>query len=155
MITGDSKKVLFVCAQNKIRSYTAEKMFSGLQGYQVRSRGIAKDARVKLTEGDIGWADVIFVMEKNHKNRIARDFGEKIAGKKIVCLFIEDIYDPMEDSLIEELRRKLAPYILLPEMKPAPNQALEPRPRLSRLLRGRRRASRSRGSLDVWLDQLA
>ena len=106
--------ILFVCAQNKIRSVTAEMMYSGSQLYKVRSRGIANDARVKLTEGDIGWADIIFVMEKNHKNRITKKFREKITGKRLVCLFIDDIYDPMEDSLIEELRRKLAPHILLP-----------------------------------------
>src|SRR3954462_9649646 len=89
------QKVLFVCAQNRMRSFTAEKMFSGSVLYDVKSRGVAKDARIRLTESDIGWADVIFVMEKNHKNRIAKDFGSAIIGKKIVCLFIEDIYDPM------------------------------------------------------------
>ena len=119
------KKVLFVCAQNRMRSFTAEKMFSGSMLYDVKSRGVAKDARIRLTEPDIGWADVIFVMEKNHKNRIARDFRSAIVGKKIVCLFIED--DPMEPALIQELRQKLAPYLLLPEEK-APNQAPEPMP---------------------------
>jgi predicted protein tyrosine phosphatase len=108
------RKILFVCAQNKIRSVTAERMFAGSQRYQVRSRGIANDARVKLTEGDIGWADLVLVMEKNHKNRIAEKFPEKVVGKKIVCLFIEDIYDPMEEDLIAELRRKLGPYLVLP-----------------------------------------
>src|ERR1041384_4990220 len=97
------KKILFVCAQNKIRSVTAEKMFAGSPLYDVKSRGVAKDARIKLTESDLGWADVIFVMEKNHKNRIAKDFGAAIVGKKIVCLFIEDIYQPMEQELIAVL----------------------------------------------------
>jgi predicted protein tyrosine phosphatase len=115
------KKVLFVCAQNRMRSFTAEKMFCGSMLYDVKSRGVAKDARIKLTEPDIRWADVIFVMEKNHKNRIAKDFRSAIVGKKIVCLFIEDIYDPMEPALIRELRQKLAPYLLLPEEKD-PNQ---------------------------------
>lgn len=112
-------KVLFVCAQNKIRSFTAEKIFSGSQRYQVRSRGVANDARIKLTAGDIGWADLILVMEKNHKNRITKQFREEIGSKRIVCLFIEDIYEPMEEALIAELRRKLAPHLLLPAEKPA------------------------------------
>lgn len=111
------KKVLFVCAQNRMRSFTAEKMLSGSMLYDVKSRGVAKDARIRLTESDIGWADIIFVMEKNHKNRIAKDFRSAIVGKKIVCLFIEDIYDPMEPALIQELRQKLAPHLLLPEQK--------------------------------------
>ena len=103
-----------MCAQNKIRSVTAEKMFAGSQLYDVKSRGVAKDARIKLTESDIGWADVIFVMEKNHKNRIAKDFRSAVGGKKIVCLFIDDIYCPMEEELIAVLRQKLAPHLLLP-----------------------------------------
>lgn len=126
MISAFPAKVLFVCAQNKIRSYTAEKMFAGSQRYQVRSRGIAKDARIKLTEGDIGWADAVFVMEKNHKNRIAKQFKEKLNGKKVICLFIDDVYDPMEESLIQELRRKLAPYLILPTEENLPNQVVEP-----------------------------
>jgi predicted protein tyrosine phosphatase len=108
------KKVLFVCAQNKIRSYTAEKMFAGSLLYDVKSRGVAKDARIKLTESDIAWADIVFVMEKNHKNRIAQNFRSAVVGKKIVCLFIEDIYEPMEEALIAVLRQQLAPYLLLP-----------------------------------------
>ncbi len=119
------KKVLFVCAQNKIRSYTAERMLAGSMHYDVRSRGVANDARIKLTEADLGWADLIFVMEKNHKNRIAKEFRDAIAGKRIVCLFIEDIYDPMEESLVAELRRKLAPHLLLPGAE-APIQLPEP-----------------------------
>lgn len=111
------KKILFVCAKKKRRSFTAEKMFSGSLLYDVKSRGVAKDARIRLTESDISWADLVFVMEKNHKNRIARDFESTLAGKKIVCLFIEDIYDPMEPALIRELRLKLAPYLLVPEGK--------------------------------------
>lgn len=122
-------KVLFVCAQNRMRSFTAEKMFMGSMLYDVKSRGIAKDARIRLTESDIGWADVIFVMEKNHKNRIAKEFRSAIVGKKIACLFIEDIYDPMEPALIHELRRKLAPYLILPEEK-GPIQAAQTTPGL-------------------------
>jgi predicted protein tyrosine phosphatase len=112
--TTHRKKVLFVCAQNKIRSLTAEKMFAGSQLYDVKSRGVAKDARIKLTESDIRWADVIFVMEKNHKNRMAKDFRPAIDGKKIVCLFIDDIYCAMEEELIAVLRQKLAPHLRLP-----------------------------------------
>lgn len=99
-------------------------MFSSSQRYHVRSRGIANDARVKLAGGDIGWADVIFVMEKNHKDRIAKRFREETRSKRIVCLFIEDIYEPMESALIAELRRKLSPYLILPEEKPA-NQRVD------------------------------
>lgn len=109
------RKVLFVCARNRMRSFTAEKMFSGSLLYDVKSRGVARNARIKLTEADTRWADVIFVMEKNHKNRIVKNFRSATVGKNIICLFIEDIYEPMEPALINELRQKLAPHLLLPE----------------------------------------
>jgi len=113
--TSHRERVLFICAQNKIRSLTAERMFAGSQCYEVRSRGVARDARVRLTEADLRWADLIFVMEKNHKNRIAKEFRSAADGRKIVCLFIEDIYEPMEEALIDELRAKLAPHLDLSE----------------------------------------
>ena len=91
-------------------------MFSGSQLYDVKSRGVGREARIRLTERDIRWADVIFVMEKNHKNRILQEYGEAAVGKEIVCLFIDDIYEPMETALISELREKLAPHLVVPGM---------------------------------------
>jgi protein-tyrosine phosphatase len=107
--------VLFVCAQNKIRSYTAERIFYDSDTWEVRSRGVSKNARIHLTEADLRWADRVFVMEKNHKDRITQDFGSVIPAKKIVVLFIEDLYKPMEPELIALLRHKLEPYLSLPE----------------------------------------
>ena len=114
MESVEPKKILFVCSINKFRSYTAEKVYEKFDRYQVRSRGTENGARIKITEGDIGWADIIFTMEKRHTNRIRKKFKEKATGKKIVTLFIEDIYEPMEPALIEELRHKLSLYILFP-----------------------------------------
>lgn len=113
MRKGERRKLLFVCARNKIRSFTAEKLLASSSVYSVRSRGVAKDARIKITREDIGWADDIFVMEKNHKERILKDFQDDLSGKKIVCLFIEDIYEPMEEALIDELRGKLRAHMVL------------------------------------------
>lgn len=109
------RKLLFICAQNKIRSVTAEALFAGHPWYQVRSRGVAKDARVALTANDLTWADLIFVMEKDHKERIVKKFRDVVPARRIRCLFIEDIYEPMEPALIDELRRTLVPYVDLPE----------------------------------------
>ena len=109
------RKILFVCSINKYRSYTAEKMFDGFDRYQVRSRGTEKGARIRITEGDIGWADMIFTMEKRHTNRIREKYREAIRGKTVITLFIEDIYEPMEPALIEELTLKLRRYIQVPD----------------------------------------
>ena len=59
-------KLLFVCSQNRLRSPTAEKLFEGSARYCARSAGTSLGARVVVTEGHIGWADIIFCMEKRH-----------------------------------------------------------------------------------------
>ena len=115
MESSHPEKVLFVCSISKMRSYTAEKIYEKFDRYQVRSRGTESGARIKITEGDIGWADIIFTMEKRHTNRIRKKFKEKMVGKKIVTLFIEDIYDPMEPALIDILKRRLRKYIYVPD----------------------------------------
>ena len=111
------KNILFVCAQNRIRSYTAEKMFANSDRYHIRSAGVASDARIPISESDLDWADVIFVMEKNHRNRMVKRFRDKARNKTIICLFIEDIYEPMEEALIAELRFKLAAYLDVPKQE--------------------------------------
>ena len=111
------KNILFVCAQNRIRSFTAEKMFANSDRYQIRSAGVAADARIPLSESDLDWADVVFVMEKNHRNRIVKRFREKARSKTIICLYIEDIYEPMEETLIAELQYKLSGYLDVPKQE--------------------------------------
>lgn len=100
-------KILFVCSRNRRRSLTAEKMFNGVPGWQVRSAGTAEGARVKVTEGLLGWADVVVVMEKRHKERLQEKFLESFDSTRCRCLFITDEYDFMEESLVTLLREKM------------------------------------------------
>ena len=109
------KNILFVCSRNRLRSLTAEKMLEGVAGYQVRSVGTQPEARIVITEGHIGWADLIFVMEKSHLDRIRRKFPQAIRGKRVIALHIPDDYGFMQPELIDELRSKLGPYLTLPE----------------------------------------
>ena len=53
-------------------------------------------------------------MEKRHTNRLRKKFREKLTGKKLITLFIEDIYEPMEPALIQVLAEKLRRHIELP-----------------------------------------
>src|SRR5262245_14605995 len=96
-------KLLFVCSRNQIRSLTAEKIFSRIPGLQVRSAGTQPEARIVITAGHIGWADLIFLMEKSHLSRIRRKFPEALEGKRTVTLHIPDEYAFMQPELIEEL----------------------------------------------------
>ncbi len=104
-------KLLFVCSRNRLRSLTAEKMFEGMAGYQARSAGTQPDARIVVTEGHVGWADIIFVMEKSHLDRLRQKFPEALAGKQVVTLHISDDYMFMQPELVDELRTKLAEYV--------------------------------------------
>jgi predicted protein tyrosine phosphatase len=109
------RKLLFVCSRNRLRSLTAEKLFSDILGIQVRSAGTQPEARIVVNEGHIGWADVIFVMEKSHLQKLRSKFGDGLNGKKIVTLHIPDEFQFMQPELIDELQTKVAQHIQLPE----------------------------------------
>jgi len=111
----DKIKILFVCSQNKWRSLTAEKICQKVSGYSVRSAGTEKGARIRVTEGLVGWADLIFVMEKKHGDRLRSKFPESLEGKKLICLQIPDNYQYMEPELVELLQAKLNPYMKMPD----------------------------------------
>jgi predicted protein tyrosine phosphatase len=115
MAVSIAKKLLFVCSRNKLRSLTAEKLFEGSPHYQVRSAGTQPDARIVVTEGHLGWADLIFCMEKSHVNRLHRKFHDVLRGKRVICLHIPDDFEFMDPDLLDELRAKLPAYVTLPE----------------------------------------
>jgi predicted protein tyrosine phosphatase len=115
MAISTAKKLLFVCSRNKLRSLTAEKLFEGSPEYQVRSAGTQPDARIVVTEGHIGWADIIFCMEKSHVNRLRRKFRDALREKQVVCLRIPDEYGFMDQDLRDEFRAKLPAYVTLPK----------------------------------------
>jgi predicted protein tyrosine phosphatase len=104
-------KVLFVCSQNRLRSLTAETLFDGAGGHQVRSVGTEEGARVRVTAGHLGWADLIFVMEKRHLNRLQKKYREELAGKRVACLHIPDDFEYMDEDLIDRLRGGVAPHV--------------------------------------------
>ncbi len=108
-------KLLFVCSRNKWRSRTAETIFAGLPGYAVKSAGTEPGARIRVTAGHLGWADLIFAMEKRHVDRLRDRFPEQLTDKQVICLHIPDDYEYMAPDLIELLKSKLSEYIELTE----------------------------------------
>lgn len=103
--------LLFLCSQNKRRSLTAEKIFDGRNGHKVRSAGTEQNARVKVTPGLLGWADIIFCMEKKHIRRIKEKYPDIVSDKKLVCLYISDDYEFMDRELQEMLESCVDEYI--------------------------------------------
>jgi len=104
------KHILFLCSQNKLRSPTAEAVFSAHPGVEVDSAGLNNDAEVPLSEEQIEWADLILVMETAHRNRLNRKFKHALAGKRIVVLNIPDNYEYMDPELVSVLKLRCAPY---------------------------------------------
>ncbi len=107
-------KLLFICSLNQWRSPTAEKIFEGLSGYVAKSAGTETGARIKVTEGLLGWADYIFVMERRHAERLKSKFSEALAHKKIISLDIPDHLTYMHPELIELLKDRLSEHIEMP-----------------------------------------
>ena len=105
------KRILFLCSQNKLRSPTAEAVFSNHPAIEVDSAGLNNDAVVPLSEEQVRWADLIIVMEKSHRNRLNRKFKGALAGKRVAVLDIPDEYDYMDPSLIALLKIRCASYI--------------------------------------------
>lgn len=104
-------RALFVCTQNRLRSPTAEQIFSQLPGVECASAGVHKSADVPLSAELIEWADIIFVMEKAHRNKMSSKFRANLHGKRVIVLGIPDDYEYMEPGLILLLEAKVAPYL--------------------------------------------
>jgi predicted protein tyrosine phosphatase len=105
------KRALFICSQNRLRSPTAEQVFSSWPGVETDSAGLNADATVILSTEQIEWASLIFVMEKSHKNKLSKKFRSHFKNKRIICLDIPDEYEFMQPELIRLLEAKVGPYL--------------------------------------------
>lgn len=105
------KRILFVCSRNRLRSPTAETIFATHPEVEVDSAGLNDDAVVPLSPEQIAWADLILVMEKVHRAKLAKKFRKYLGGKRVVVLGIPDKYDYMDPELVELLKRKCAGFI--------------------------------------------
>jgi predicted protein tyrosine phosphatase len=105
------KHALFICSQNKLRSPTAEQVFSRWPDVETDSAGLNNDAEVPLSSEQLDWADIIFVMEKAHRNKLSRHYKKHLNGKRVICLDIPDDYDFMQPELITLLEAKAGPFL--------------------------------------------
>ena len=103
-------RALFVCSQNRLRSPTAEQVFARFSELECESAGTDPTANVPLESDLIQWADVIFVIERSHRNRIMK-FKTFLNGKRIVVLNIPDEYEFMDPELVRILQKKVAPLL--------------------------------------------
>ncbi|WP_136621806.1 MULTISPECIES: low molecular weight protein tyrosine phosphatase family protein [Mesorhizobium] len=106
------KNVLFVCSQNRLRSPTAEQVFSKRRDIEVASAGTNHDADTPLTHELVAWADIIFVMEKAHRtNKLQKKFKTSLKKARVICLDIPDNYEFMDLELIGLLKARVSRYL--------------------------------------------
>ena len=94
------RHVLFICSRNQLRSPTAETVFSVWPGIEVASAGLDPKCKEPVTPELLAWADLIFVMERHHRNKLLKHFRGSIKNQKIVVLGITDDYDYMDADLV-------------------------------------------------------
>lgn len=106
------RKVLFVCSQNRLRSPTAEQVFSIREDLEVASAGLNHDAEVQLSGELVSWADVIFVMEKAQLDKLRGRFKQDLhSHQRVVCLDIPDNYEYMQPELVKLLQDKASRFL--------------------------------------------
>jgi len=105
------KHFLFVCSQNRLRSPTAEQIFSQRGDIEVASAGTNHDAENPLTSELVRWADFIIVMERAHRNKLQKRFRTDLHGKRIICLDIPDNYEFMDPDLIRLLQARMSRHL--------------------------------------------
>jgi len=104
-------RVLFVCSRNRLRSPTAEAVFSNRSGVEALSAGTAPDAETPVSAELIEWADTIFAMEAVHRRRLQSQFGRLLENKKIIVLGIPDRYQYMDPELVAILLNRITPFL--------------------------------------------
>lgn len=95
--------LLFICSRNQWRSPTAEAVYRREPGYNVRSAGTSPKARRRVSEGDLAWADIVFVMESRHLQILRQRFGQ-LDGTRFINLEIPDDYRFMDEELVTLIR---------------------------------------------------
>lgn len=103
--------LLFVCSKNQWRSPTAEGLFKNHPAYQAHSAGTSDKARIRVNQKMIDRADMIFVMERKHRDILRQQF--ELTGKSIILLNIPDEYQFNDPELIEMLQQSLAGHLEL------------------------------------------
>ncbi len=114
------KHVLFICSQNRLRSPTAEQVFSDHPGIECSSAGLNNDAGNPVTSELVEWAEIIFVMEEAHRNKLSSKFKRYLGNKRVICLDIPDEYDFMDPTLVRLLKAKVTRFLPIATRKHVP-----------------------------------
>lgn len=105
------RRLLFVCSANRLRSPTAATICQGVEEVEALSAGTDRDAARPLAGELIDWADIVFVMERHHRNRVTKKFRDQLRGKPLVVLHVPDEYEYMQPELVALLKARLQRWL--------------------------------------------
>jgi predicted protein tyrosine phosphatase len=104
-------KLLFVCGRNRLRSPTAEAVFSGYESVEALSAGVSPDAENPVSADLMEWSDLVLVMEPAHRRKLQKRFGSLLRRKQIVVLNIPDKFGFMDAELVRMLEERVTPHL--------------------------------------------
>lgn len=99
---SDRPNILVLCGRNKKRSRTAEHIFKNDNRFNIRSAGLSPKSERKISENDLIWADLIFVMGTEQRSKL-KGLYPHLEMPSIEVLNIPDDYEFMNDDLVEIL----------------------------------------------------
>jgi predicted protein tyrosine phosphatase len=85
--------------------------FSTRTDFETASAGLNRDSDTPVTSDLLEWADVIFVMEPTHRDRLSRRFRSCLKNQRIICLNVADNYEFIDPKLVAELETKVAMHL--------------------------------------------
>ena len=86
-------------------------MFANWPGIETSSAGLNNDAENPVTAELLRWADIVFVMERAQRRKLAAKFKPYLGRARVICLGIPDNYAFMAPELIQLLRAKVPRYL--------------------------------------------
>ncbi|MEZ4650993.1 MAG: phosphotyrosine protein phosphatase [Candidatus Eisenbacteria bacterium] len=103
---GYRPRILFVCTMNQWRSPTAERIWRESPDVEVRSRGLSSKAVRRLNQRDVEWADAIFVMTNEQRDRLLESHGAGVDKSELHVLDIPDDFQLMDPELVDLIRER-------------------------------------------------
>lgn len=99
-------QILVVCGRNKRRSTTAAQLYQRDQRCRIRSAGLSQSSPHVVSIADIEWADLILVMEDDHRRHLRQKF-HPVKWPPITVLDIPDEYELMDPELVGMLNTSI------------------------------------------------
>jgi predicted protein tyrosine phosphatase len=113
-----TRRILFLCLLNRVRSATAERLYCKRPELEVRSAGTSDDAMVQVNARMLDWAELVFTMDDGQRAALEQMFPGHRALQQVVCLDIPDDFTFLQPELVKLLQERVPPH--LEGLRPGP-----------------------------------